>query len=252
MVGKIVISVFSFAMLPFLQSDIGLTLISIRFLVMATNTTPHISPHRYRELRSGGTLRDGWSFLVPPVLEAEVEVAFSDDELQDHIREQSSALKALYLSSTGSSAAFSSLSMTSGVRVFDSSLFNVEEEAEPKSKTHFIVKRGLQVVGVATYSEETGQLTDVAIRPTAQGSNDTSEESVAETLVNAVKKHARKLGRSGSLIVHPRSHESMILFEQIGFAVLEENNNCDEKDKCGGLAAKEGRSNKKHVMTLSI
>mmetsp|Transcript_7429 Transcript_7429/g.21616 ORF Transcript_7429/g.21616 Transcript_7429/m.21616 type:complete len:409 (+) Transcript_7429:133-1359(+) len=35
-----------------------------RFIVMTTNVTPHISPERYQELRSGGTLRDGWGFIV--------------------------------------------------------------------------------------------------------------------------------------------------------------------------------------------
>ncbi|MGK3753290.1 MAG: phosphohistidine phosphatase SixA [Bacillariaceae sp.] len=35
-----------------------------RFIVMTTNVTPHIPPEKYRELRSGGTLRDGWAFTV--------------------------------------------------------------------------------------------------------------------------------------------------------------------------------------------
>ena len=35
-----------------------------RFIVMTTNVTPHIPPERYRDLRSGGTLRDGWAFAV--------------------------------------------------------------------------------------------------------------------------------------------------------------------------------------------
>jgi hypothetical protein len=39
-----------------------------RFIVMGTNTTPHIPPERYRELRSGGTLRDGWAFAVYVVI----------------------------------------------------------------------------------------------------------------------------------------------------------------------------------------
>ena len=39
-----------------------------RFIVMTTNVTPHIPPERYRELRSGGTLRDGWAFTVYVIL----------------------------------------------------------------------------------------------------------------------------------------------------------------------------------------
>jgi Histidine phosphatase superfamily (branch 1) len=188
-----------------------------RYLVMSSNTTPHIPPERYGELRSGGTLRDGWSFLVPPVLEPEVDVIFSDDDLEDHIREQTTALKALYLSSISGTAAENS---------GDPSL-QIDTETEPKGKVHFIVKRGLQVVGVATYSEETGQLRDVAIRPTAmnpimnEDSDSDGPSSIAETLMFAVKKHARKLGRSNSLIVHARSKENKVLFESLGFAEVE-------------------------------
>jgi N-acetylglutamate synthase-like GNAT family acetyltransferase len=193
-----------------------------RYLVMSTNTTPHIPPQRYTELRSGGTLRDGWSFLVPPLLQPEVDVIFSDDDLQDHIREQATALKALYLSSGDTHTSKTS------VVVEPSSSLQVEEEVEPKNETLFVVKRGLQVVGVATYSESTGQLRDVAIRPTAATStssfkddNTTSEASIAETLMEAVKKHARKMGRSNSLVVHARTPQSMSLFESLGFTELE-------------------------------
>ena len=88
--------------------------------------------------------------------------------------------------------------------------------AESKSQVQFIVKRGLQVVGVATYSDETGQLSDVAVRPSA------ADDSIGEALMDAVKKHARKIGRSESLIVHPRSPDSMPLFESLGFLELED------------------------------
>lgn len=39
-----------------------------RFIVMTTNITPLIPPQKYRALRSGGTLRDGWAFTVYVVL----------------------------------------------------------------------------------------------------------------------------------------------------------------------------------------
>jgi N-acetylglutamate synthase-like GNAT family acetyltransferase len=196
-----------------------------RYLVMDVNTTPHIPPQRYRELRSGGTLRDGWSFLVPPVLDAEVEVAFSDDVLDDHVREQTAALKALYLSSSDFDTSIN-----------DDNTLQVEEESEPKNETLFIVKRGLQVVGVATYSETTGKLTDVAIRPSAAVTrpsgdvNSDSQESVAETLMKAVKNHARKMGRTNSLVVHPRTAESKTLFEQMGFAEIDDEDSTDKME----------------------
>jgi N-acetylglutamate synthase-like GNAT family acetyltransferase len=194
-----------------------------RYLVMAVNTTPHILPQRYQELRSGGTLRDGWSFLVPPVLDPEVEVVFSDDTLEDHVREQTAALKALYLSSAAQ------------ISSNDDNTLQVEEGLEPKNETHFVVKRGHQVVGFATYSEETGRLTDVAIRPSAatrhSGEIDSgSQQTIAETLMAAVKNHARKLGRTNSLIVHPRSFESKALFEQMGFTEIDDGESTDKME----------------------
>lgn len=200
-----------------------------RYLIMNSNSTPHIPPSRYRELRSGGTLRDGWSFLVPPVLEPEVEVAFSDDELQDHIREQTTALKALYLSSSDISGRPTNWA--------ESTMLQVNEEVEPKNQLHFIVKRGLQVLGVATYSEETGQLKDVAIRPTAVTSRVTgtasSDVNVAETLIHAVKQHARKMGRSNSLVVHVTSEANTALFKSLGFSELVGSKGNDDKNDHG-------------------
>ena len=183
-----------------------------RFLVMGTNHTPHLAPSEHSEYRSGGSLKDGWSYLMPTdefVLGAEVSVAFSD-ELEDHILEQTQALQALYLhshsSSDGDDSEFKS-----------SENLQVEEEQVVDKGKVFVVKRGLQVVGVATYSEDTGLLTDVAVRPSAKG------DEIGEALMNAVKSHARKLGRSGSLIVQPRSQDSKALFESMGFSEVVEN-----------------------------
>jgi N-acetylglutamate synthase-like GNAT family acetyltransferase len=144
------------------------------------------------------------------VLGAEVSVAFSD-ELEDHILEQTQALKALYLhSNSNASDGDSEFKASNNLQV------EQEQQVAGKGKV-FVVKRGLQVVGVATYSEDTGLLTDVAVRPSAKG------EEIGEALMNAVKSHARKLGRSGSLIVQPRSHDSKSLFESMGFSEVAEN-----------------------------
>jgi len=176
-----------------------------RFLAMSTNQTPHITQEN-SSLRSGGSLKDGWGYVMPAdkfVLNAEVSVAFSDEELEDHVLEQSTALKSLYLSSdcpTTESPAD----------------LKVEREGETGKKVQFVVKRGLQVVGVATYSEETGQLTDVAIRPTA------AADKIGETLIQSVRNHAKKIGRLGSLVVFPRTEESRDLFEKMGFMESDE------------------------------
>jgi N-acetylglutamate synthase-like GNAT family acetyltransferase len=192
-----------------------------RYLIMSTNQTPHIQVSQYKDMRSGGTLKDGWSFLMPTdeaiLRDAEVCIVFSDTDLEEHIREQSVALKALYLSSGRAD----SLKPASAE-------LEVEEEQEKKerSESHIIVKRGLQVLGVATYSEDTGQLCDVAIRPTAN-----KDDSVAETLMQAVKTHARKLGRSSSLVVHPRSTDAMKLFKKMGFEEIDDADETDQEDK---------------------
>jgi hypothetical protein len=72
------------------------------------------------------------------------------------------------------------------------------EKSSSSHKVHFIVQRGLQVVGVATYCEQSGIVSDVAVRPSGG-------RKATETLLRAVKDHAqRKLGRSGSLLIQPR------------------------------------------------
>lgn len=180
-----------------------------RFLIMGINQTPHFTPDQHESLRTGGSLKDGWSYVMPDddfILDVEVSVAFSD-ELEGHVREQTEALKSLYLSSQETEKLNA-----------DSNLFVEEEDKDKRGRQkHFIVKRGLQVVGVATYCEESGKLTDVAVRPSAG-------KEVSETLFNAVKEHSRKMGRSGSLLVMPRSTDSMELFESMGFLEIDEEN----------------------------
>lgn len=142
------------------------------------------------------------------VLNAEVSVAFSDEDMEDHVREQSAALKALYLSSK---------TTTTSTPTTPAGDLEVESDNNTGKQVQFVVKRGLQVVGVATYSEETGQLTDVAIRPSA------ASNRIGETLMESVRNHARKLGRSTSLVVLPRSADSRELFEGMGFSEIDEN-----------------------------
>jgi broad specificity phosphatase PhoE len=200
-----------------------------RWLLMSHNATPHFGLDEYRELRSGGSLKDGWSYLVPNLsLDAEVSVAFCDeDDLEDHVKEQAQALKALYLSSRDSRSLGradsqrsvspsenGSLSSSSQPPHASPSVSDVETAGRDSVK-HFIVKRGMQVVGVAAYSDRTGLVTDVAVRPSAG-------KHVGMALFDAVKSHSRKLGRSGSLLVFPRSRQSKALFEELGFVEMSE------------------------------
>jgi GNAT superfamily N-acetyltransferase len=186
-----------------------------RFLLMTSNHTPHFHPKEFSELRTGGGLKDGWSFIVPPdsfLLDAEVSIGFSD-ELEDHVREQTEALKSLYLPTSRSNDDGPN---ASGLSV---------EEVDGRTKIGrdgghpavcFVVKRGLQVAGCAWYDESTGRLSDLVVRPSAR------ESQVGEALVDAVRSHARKLNRSGSLLIQPKTLDNKeFLVNELGFEELE-------------------------------
>jgi hypothetical protein len=205
-----------------------------RFLIMSHNAIPHLQhpPTRwslsavgehvetededYASLRTGGSLKDGWSYLMPDdefVLDGEVAVAFSDEQLQEneHVREQTVALKSLYHLASQASLFDVDPESAKKKKGDESDAFVVEQQEDasdlvqdeeqndkPSHNVHFIVQRGLQVVGVATYCEQSGIVSDVAVRPSGG-------KKATETLLRAVKDHAqRKLGRSGSLLVQPR------------------------------------------------
>ena len=185
---------------------------------MRHNATPHLDNP---SLLSGGSLKDGWSYIVPTddviYQNVEVNVAFAD-EMSGHVREQTHALRALYVSSSSSSNAVT----------VDSSLTVKQEEEDESEKDgtlntrdkHFVVQRGHQVVAVATYSEKTGVVTDVAVQPGATGAR--------EALLQAVQEHARKLKRSGSLMMHPRTAADEDAFVKAGFQIQKDDTDADK------------------------
>ena len=211
-----------------------------RWLVMAQNTTPHLTSTEYL---SGGSLKDGWSFLMPNdanlYRHAEVAVAFSDEELDDHVLEQREALKALYLSSeecselllapTSSTTTPTSVegdeNQSNSVGVDAGSGWSVDQEESARDRKdrvkHFVVQHGHQVVATATYSERTGQLYDVAVRPSAGW-------PATEALLHAVQQHSKRIGRSGSLLVRPRSRQSRQMFKDAGFREVDNDNDESE------------------------
>lgn len=179
-----------------------------RFLLMCSNQTPHFHPEDYSKLRTGGSLKDGWSYIVPNVdkhLQAEVSVAFSDEDIEEHVKEQTEAMKALYL--------------PSGSKTKEGML-DVEEvdgsKMDDENKMTFVVKRGLQVVACAKYSDSTGQLSDVVLRPSARKSQ------VGESLIAAVRSHARKLGRSASIRVNPTGPTDKQFLKGLGFLEVDD------------------------------
>lgn len=131
------------------------------------------------------------------LLDAEVSIAYAD-EIQPHVKEQTDALRSLYLSKRTNAQRNSSNEVT------------------------ILVKRGLQVVGCACLDEKSGLLHDVVVRPSARRSQ------VGESLIEAVMKHAKISKEIDTLIVQPHA-EGKELFEKMGFVAVA---NGDEE---GGL-----------------
>lgn len=142
------------------------------------------------------------------MLDAEVSIAFADD-LEDHVREQTEALKSLYLSGGDKKQSTTSTSDLSVEKVHGRT--EVEKNGGHPAVC-FVVKRGLQVAGCAWYDESTGRISDLVVRPSAR------ESKVGEALIDAVRAHARKMKRSGSLLVQPKNVENReFLVGELGF-----------------------------------
>jgi GNAT superfamily N-acetyltransferase len=146
------------------------------------------------------------------LLDSEVSVAYADEQLDDHVKDQTEALKSLYLpNKTDGTAGTSSLA--------------VEEQVENGGKeVQFFVKRGLQVVGCASYNEESGKISDMALRPSARSAD------VGGSLIDAVRSHARKLGRSGSLLVNTKTEANKKFLEELGFSEVDEDDDHHQID----------------------
>ena len=117
------------------------------------------------------------------VLEQEVAVAFSDEVVDGHVREQADALRKLYLE---------------------------KEKVSSEGEVTLVVKRGLQVVGCASFHEESGRISDVVVRPSARGSQ------VGRALVDSAVAHAKKVG-AGELVAEPETEEAKAFFSSLGF-----------------------------------
>ena len=179
----------------------------IAVMEVCSNQTPHLSDPNDLRFITGGSLKDGWSYLMPPdkfLLDAEVTVAFSD-EVQPHVQEQTEALRSLYLLKRDS-ASFSGDN--------DLEVTNARDR-DTSSELTIVVKRGLQVVGCASLDEKTGRLSDVVVRPSAQRSQ------VGKSLIEAVKSHARQTKKFDKIVVQPNTVEGRAFFEKLGFTSVD-------------------------------
>jgi GNAT superfamily N-acetyltransferase len=170
-----------------------------RFLVMSHNTLPHLSDPEGSCFITGGSLKDGWSYLMPSdgCLDSEVSIAFSD-EIQPNIQEQTEALRSLYLAKKESTTC-------SG---------DADDDGAGTELT-IVVKRGLQVVGCAQLNDKTGRLSDVVVRPSARRSQ------VGRSLIDAVKNHAKQ-SNIEKIVAQPDTLDSKMFFEKMGFSTVDE------------------------------
>lgn len=169
---------------------------------VSSNQVPHLSNPESFKYITGGSLKDGWSYLMPSEtkLDEEVDIAYAD-EIQPHVKEQTAAMRSLYLKKS------------SNIPLDDSVHSNTVDRDSSKEVT-IIVKRGLQVVGCASLDEKTGIVHDVVIRPSSRRSQ------VGESLMEAVMKHAKNSKDIQTLIVQP-NNDGRELFEKMGFTAVQ-------------------------------
>lgn len=169
-----------------------------RFLIMSHNTLPHLSDPEGSCFITGGSLKDGWSYLMPSdgCLDSEVSIAFSD-EIQPNVQEQTEALRSLYLTKK------------------ESTTSNDDTDDGAGTELTIVVKRGLQVVGCAQLNDKTGRLSDVVVRPSARRSH------VGRSLIDAVKNHAKQ-SNIEKIVAEPDTLDSKVFFERMGFSTVDE------------------------------
>ena len=207
-----------------------------RFLVMQVNHTPHLNHIQDIQLKTGGSLKDGWSYLMPQdeiLLYNEVTSAFAD-ELDDHVKEQTHALKNLYLSKQGTGGSFLMRKHDENDNNYNGdnseNANNDETESQDAIKNTkqrenemtFVIQRGLQVAGCVTFNDQTGEMSDLVIRPSAKANNFEKE------LVTAVISHAKKQGHSQIISFMTQCHEDHFeMFKEVGFVYCQ----TDSSDK---------------------
>ena len=180
-----------------------------RFLLMYSNQTSHLdSPN----MRTGGGLKDGWSYIVPEdthVLRPGVVTEHFADEADDHIWDQAETIKSLYLSNRKMQS-FSRRSSSNVGNENNSSNGSIDVD-DKGNKLLFVSRRGQEVLGCATFVKDTGRLQDVVVRPSARRS------SVGTDLVNSVKDYITKTECTDQIIVHISGDDSRQFFGKQGF-----------------------------------
>jgi len=174
------------------------------------------------DLLTGGGLKDGWSYLMPSdnnMLYEEVSCVFAD-ELEEHVKEQTEAIKNLYLSSRGSLLnRRRSLASSLVVEEIDGAKLTLNENNIDCGLT-FVVKRGLQVLGCATLHEDAKKLTDLVVVPSAKPSG-------YKALIEAAKAYAQKAGFD-TLSIVSENREDAVIYQDLGFEFERRGSKTDE------------------------
>lgn len=181
---------------------------------MHSNELPHLNLYDEsdRDLVAGGGLKDGWSYLMPSddtLLYEEVSTAFAD-ELEDHVKEQTEALKNLYLSTSTRGSLLKRRNSVSS-ECLDSETSLQLNEGETKSCINFVVKRGLQVIACAALNERL-LLSDIVIVPSAKS-------SACKALLDAVKLRVQK-SNSDMFYIELCNIDDMPYFEENGCKIV--------------------------------
>jgi broad specificity phosphatase PhoE len=196
-----------------------------RFLIMHTNDTPHLHKVKDSHLFTGGSLKDGWAYLMPQdkiLLYQEVASAFND-ELDEYVKEQTMALRNLYLERRGGSFLMryddddKDKDDDKGVIKDDekSEVDDRDKEASKDDEMTFFIQRGLQVVACVTYNNESNMMKDMVVRPSAKKNGNLQQE-----LVDAVVNHVKKEGKAEVVIESGNDENCMpVFYSDLGFNV---------------------------------
>ena len=189
---------------------------------MHSNGIPHLDGDENKYLKTGGSLKDGWSYLMPQdkiLLYEEVTCAFAD-EMDGYVKEQTDALKNLYLSKKGRGSFLMRMDSTNiGGDGGSGGTNNDTAGKNSGNEMTFFIQRGLQVVGCVTYDDDTSFMSDLVVRPSAKDGNPEKE------LVGAVIVHAKKVGK-GEILVECNDHGGLdLMYKELGFIP------CDSKDE---------------------
>ena len=192
---------------------------------MGTNQTPHLNHISDLDLLSGGGLKDGWAYIMPPdkhIMDETGHVEL-DADMDDHLKEQTGALRNLYACRRQSSdLSTENDKNTLSVQEINGAFIRMNSNGNDIS---ILVKRGLEVVACASLNDQTGLLTDVVVRPSAKKGN------AWKILVEEAKKYTLKKLEKKALVIQIETDEEESFYRENGF-VLNESQQIGLVNKC--------------------